>query len=169
MAAATAERIYLAMGLTSTTLPEAIIDAYIALYEVQYPSDDCKVLYYTIIACYNYLIAQSAATASGGGKRREKNSRREIEINAYDKSVDWKAALDNFLKNPWVFLPECTDTLTSGIRGKIIMTGVRKDAVIANRQNTNRYSQYQERSPYSPRRGGCAGSTEDLYTIDDDC
>jgi hypothetical protein len=160
--------IYLAMGLTSETLPQTTVEAYILLWQDTYPDNDCQVMYNTILSLYSWLIKSSAADNTGGGKIREREGSVEIEHDKVDKSSDWESARDEFVKNPWESLPQCRVEFTKSSVSPIILGGVRKDEVSRVRRDTNRFSQYSERSPYSPRRKRYRSLTN-INSVDEDC
>ena len=122
-----------------SVLPTTIIQLYVEQYQILYPDSDCKVLYNTILSCYQWLIGQSSVGSSGGGKRREKNGKREVEIEGYNKSGDWKAALSNFLKNPSQLLPQCAVEFgeNKGL-GRVIVGGVNEDLINSINDDPNR-------------------------------
>jgi len=121
----------LAMGnIPPSILPDEVITAYVEAYLLQYPDSDCQVLYHSIVSCYTWLIANSAAGASGGGKRKEVNNKRSIEVDDYNKSSDWQTAMDNFISNPGLLLPQCAVEFNSNQgMGVVIVGGVREDRI----------------------------------------
>lgn len=122
-------RIKMAMGFTGGEVTDELITAYLTEWLLVYPDNECLALHNTVISLYEWLIKNSASGASGGGKRREKVGKREIELNQYDKAGDWEKALDTYLDSPWSTFPSCRDVLGNG--SVVIVGGVDRSKVDA--------------------------------------
>ena len=148
-----ADYFYNLLGLTPADIPADVIEGFISAWTAVYPNNGCQVLYNTVISIYNWLIAKANAAAVGG-TRREKRGRREIELTDFTKAPAYKEALNQFTKAPWHLLPQCRADLGATAGSKIIIGGTRSSEVNRVRSNCNSYSQYSERSPYSPNIWG---------------
>jgi len=144
--------IYLLLGLTPADIPAEVIDYFIAQWSLIYPDNNCMVIYNTVKSIYNWLVGSASAKAVSG-KRREKRGRREIEVENSNNAVNWKTALDNFLKSPWEILPQCrADFVANGAgNSRLTVGGTKKDEVERVRDDPNSFNQYSETSPYSPK------------------
>ena len=141
--------IYLMLNLTTSDIPTEIVQIFLDEYQKLYPDNDCMVLYNTTISIYNWLIRKANGEAVGG-KRKEKKGRREIEVQDYSTTDNWKNSLKSFLANPWEVYPQCRSTLAENASSRLIIGGVKKDIVESVQDNTNSYSQYDERYSYAP-------------------
>lgn len=119
-------KILIAMGLSDGDIPTNILEHFVTEWQVEYPTpeQECQVLHNSVVSLYGWLIKESAKDASGGGKVREKEMHAEIEMYGYDKSVDWKNALNSYLKAPWEAFPSCRSTFTNKLIGVVKVGGV---------------------------------------------
>ena len=162
------DQIYLAMGVTEDQLPLTTVTSYLTFWIAEFPDNDCQVIYNTILSCYGWLIRNANAN-SNNGKRRERNGKREIEVQDTNQAQSWEDALANFKKAPWEALPQCKDELSSNVRSRIIIGGVRKDEYDRVKDNSNSRNQYNEKSPFSPRPNRYRCSRKgNLYSYDED-
>lgn len=146
------ELIYLVLALTTNDIPVAVVQLFLDEWQDIYTdvADECLVLYHTTISVYNWLI-RSANAKAVSGKRREKKGRREIEVEDSNSAENWQKALDNFTVSPWLSFPQCRSIFAANTRSRIIIGGVKKDEVERVQEDSNSYSQYSEKSPFSPR------------------
>ena len=144
--------IYLLLGLTEEDIPRAVVAYFLEQWEQLYPDNECLVLFNTIKFVYFWLM-ETALAGSVKGRIREKRGRREIEIEESSKEEEWYLALSNFLKAPWNLLPQCRTEFMSNGSGcsQVILGGLKEDNIFINRDNPNKYNQYEECSPYSPK------------------
>jgi hypothetical protein len=101
---------FLLGGLSTSTMDDTtlnkLIDNNISKYSTE-DSDFCIVTYKSLLDALRYLIRQEdlqSGSSSSVVKRREKNNRREIEVQYSESSSSgYKTLLDDFLKHPeWV-------------------------------------------------------------------
>lgn len=130
-------RIKMAMGFTGTEVTDELITAFLTEWQTVYPSNECLALHNTVVSLYEWLIKNSASGASGGGKRRERTGKREIELDTYNKAGDWELALNSYLDSPWSAFPSCRDVLGANTIGRVIVGGVDKTKIDAINNNTN--------------------------------
>ncbi|AUR87521.1 hypothetical protein NVP1101O_110 [Vibrio phage 1.101.O._10N.261.45.C6] len=128
------EKVLFAMGLDPSCADLSVVNHYLDEWGTVFPDNQCLVLHNTVVSLYEYLIKASAPNASGGGKRKEKQGRREIEIDNYDKSKDWENALNAYLNSPWTAFPSCREELSKGT-GRVIIGGVDENKI--NEINVN--------------------------------
>lgn len=144
------DKIYFATSLDSSDIPEDVINYYLTEWGVVFPDNDCLVLHNTVVSIYEWLIKQAAKDASGGGNRKEKVGDVQVEVGATDKTEDYQKALDNYLDDPSAAFPSCKDVLGKTSK-RVILGGTSRSEVERVRENSDSYSQYSERSPYSPK------------------
>lgn len=147
----------LVMGSISTsTMPDSIVNHYVVIQQGLY-TEDCRVIYHSIVDCYGWLIAQAHDEASGGGSRQETNGPRTIKVGDYDKSYDYQDALDDFLENPTRYLPECQAILEAMLEE----TGLNRIIVGGVDEETIRTVQQTRRTGGASEVSGVAGSPFD--------
>lgn len=145
-----AEKILIAMGLVNGDIPQNVIDYYLSEWQTVYPDNNCLALYNTIASLYEWLIKSASKNGSGGGKRKEKSGKREIEVDDYNKANDWQKAYDTFLDDPTNSLPSCKDAFKKK-GARIYLGGTEKDVYEKIKNDPNSNNQFDERSPYAPR------------------
>jgi len=167
------KKILMAMGLTEEDIPVDVIEYWILAWQEVYPDNECLVLHNTVLSLYEWLIRQSAKDASGGGKVKEKEGLAEIELDRYNKSVDWEKALEDYLKAPWLAFPFCKEELAKGIINRVKVGGVRKDEICKIKRDKNirdggasEISGVRQPNAMRYRR---TGPRDSFLTKDDDC
>ncbi len=118
-------KVLFAMGLDPSCADLGVVEYFLDEWGQVFPDNNCLIMHNTVVSLYEYLIKASAPNASGGGRRREVQGKRQIELDNYDKSKDWQNALDSYLNSPWTAFPSCRDELSgsSGL-GRVIIGGV---------------------------------------------
>lgn len=127
--------------LTLNKIIDGVIEAGSYTYE---DSDKCIVTFYSLIETLRYLILQQEMNSGGVGKttrRREKNSRREIEVE-YSEIGDtgYSKMLSYFMTHPEVICKSLVKTLCS--RGPVYIGGTSKseyDKVQSNKDSRDGY------------------------------
>ena len=132
----------MAMGLTEEDIPVDVIEYWILAWQEVYPDNECLVLHNTVLSLYEWLIRQSAKDSSGGGKVKEKEGLAEIELDRYNKSVDWEKALEDYLKAPWLAFPFCKEELAKGIINLPKELGEHPESGDIIKADTGRYGPY---------------------------
>lgn len=164
-------KIYFATGLDVCDVPPEVITYFYEEWLVVFPDNECLVLHNTVVSIYEWLIKSSAKTDTGQfGLRTEKVGNVQVTVKGIVKSEDWSKALDEYLKEPTAAFPSCKGII--GVKkGRIIFGGTNKKDVKAIRSNSNSYSQYDEKSPYSPKNNTCqpVGFTCDSDDFSDQC
>lgn len=137
------DKIYIGMGVTTDILPLDIVTFYLNEWTSVYPdpTQECLVLYNTVVSCYEWLIKQSAASDSSEGVvKREKEQNIEIEMferKSGDNTQLWIDSLERFESNPSLVFPSCRDTFKLTPFGRVIVGGVKEDKIKSINNNRN--------------------------------
>lgn len=147
------ELLYFLLGLTPEDIPVVVVSYFLQRWQEIYPDNDCLVLYNTIKSIYLWLIEKENSSTSNG-LIKEKRGKREIEVDGTDEYLKWVDALESFTRNPWDILPQCREQFieNGGGASPIVIGGVKRNEVNLTREDKNSYGQYQEKSPFSPKR-----------------
>lgn len=144
------QKIYFATSLGGDDVPSDVVEYYLTEWGIVFPDNECLVLHNTVVSLYEWLIQQAAKDASGGGSREEKVGNTQVKEGAYDKTKDYQNALDHYLNDPSSAFPSCRNVLVSTGK-RVVIGGTSRNEVERVRNNSDSYSQYSERSPYSPK------------------
>jgi hypothetical protein len=94
--------------VSTSVLSDDVMDIFITNNISTYVDNLCKITYYSTVDCLKWLIRKQAVAEGTSGaagaatKRREKNSRREIEVeySSSGSSYGWQKILDDLFDNP---------------------------------------------------------------------
>tara|TARA_B100001105_G_scaffold204145_2_gene167901 strand:- start:1741 stop:2238 length:498 start_codon:yes stop_codon:yes gene_type:complete len=143
------DKIYFATSLDGCDVPSDVILYYLEEWGKVFPDNECLVLHNTVVSIYEWLIQKASKDATGGASREEKVGNVQIKEGATDKTEEYEKALDTYLENPSGKFPSCREVLVSTGR-RVIIGGTSRNEVNRVRDRDDSYSQYDERSPYSP-------------------
>ncbi|QPI18061.1 hypothetical protein POP15_013 [Pectobacterium phage POP15] len=146
------EVIEIVRALLGNIPEEELPDAIIKLFYNKWSNSLCGgkelsfslVLYYTIMDCVRWLMAQEIASGNSSIRERfEKIGDETISVKGGSSLDSWKDFLDFLEKNP-----EYVDPCLSFNSSLVIIGGVRKDEFFRVKNNPNSYNGFMEQGVY---------------------
>lgn len=146
------EFIAIVRALLGNITEEELPDAIITMFYYKWKNSLCGskelsfslVLYYTVMDCVRWLIAQEISSGNSSVRERlEKIGDETISIKGGSSLDSWKDFLDYLEKNP-----EYIDPCLSMNSSLVIIGGVRKGEFFRVKNNPNSYNGFMEQGVY---------------------